>query len=178
MTRPIAMSFILSALLLTGCEKAETTAPKPLELTSEAVDHFCGMNVLEHPGPKGQIILRGGGKAVWFSSSRDAVAFTRLREEPQDVAAIYVSDMSKASSWENPGSRNWIDAERAFYVVGSKVHGGMGAPETVPFSVRADANAFAHKNGGKVLILNEIEDSDVLATASDAPVNAGSGTDG
>jgi copper chaperone NosL len=178
MTRTIAISFMLSALFLAGCEKAETTVPKPLELTSEAVDHFCGMNVLEHPGPKGQIILGGGSKVVWFSSSRDAVAFTRLPEEPKDVAAIYVSDMSNASSWENPGGQNWIDAKRAFYVVGSKVHGGMGAPETVPFSVRADANAFAHKNGGKVLILNEIEDSDVLATASDAPVNAGSGTDG
>ncbi|CAN7586983.1 nitrous oxide reductase accessory protein NosL [Rhizobium sp. LjRoot258] len=178
MTRPIAISFVLAALFLTGCEKAETTVPKPIELTSDAVDHFCGMNVLEHPGPKGQIILRSGGQAVWFSSSRDAVAFTRLPEEPKDIAAFYVSDMSHANSWEDPGSRNWIEAKRAFYVVGSQVHGGMGAPETVPFSVRADADAFVRKNGGKVLIFEEIEDRDVLQSTLAPSANAEVGNNG
>ncbi len=178
MTRPIIMPFVLCALLLAGCEKAETTVPKPLELTSDAVDHFCGMNVLEHPGPKGQIILRSGAKAIWFSSSRDAVAFTRLPEEPKDIAAFYVSDMSRASSWDDPGTGNWIDAKQAFYVVGSKVQGGMGAPETVPFSVRADAESFAQKNGGHVSMFDEIEDREVLQAGSDTAAAPKDGTDG
>ncbi|OWV83259.1 nitrous oxide reductase accessory protein NosL [Rhizobium sp. R693] len=178
MTRLIAISFTLAALFLTGCEKAETTIPKPVELTSEAVDHFCGMNVLEHPGPKGQIILKSGGEPVWFSSSRDAVAFTKLPEEPKDIAAFYVSDMSHADSWEAPGPLNWIDAKTAFYVVGSQVHGGMGAPETVPFSLRADADAFAQKNGGKVLTFEEIADHDVLQSTSEPSQNAKVGSNG
>ena len=172
MNRSLAVSLILMTALLTGCEKAETVVPRPVELTSDAVDHFCGMNVLEHAGPKGQIILKSGGTPVWFSSSRDAVAFTRLPEEPKDIAAIYVSDMSHAASWEAPGSQNWVKADLAFYVVGSNVHGGMGAPETVPFSVRADAEAFAKKNGGRVSILEEIKDQDVLGPSQSVPAGA------
>jgi len=178
LNRSFAISVVLMASLLSACEKAETIVPPPLELTSDAVDHFCGMNVLEHAGPKGQVLLKNGGKPVWFSSSRDAVAFTRLPEEPKDIAAIYVSDMSHATSWEAPGSQNWVEADRAFFVVGSKVHGGMGAPETVPFSVRADAEEFAKKNGGRVSILGEIKDLDVLGTSTSAPASSEIGSNG
>jgi copper chaperone NosL len=65
-----------------------------------------------------------------------------------------------------------VEADRAFFVVGSKVHGGMGAPETVPFSVRADAEEFAKKNGGRVSILGEIKDQDVLGTSTSAPASS------
>lgn len=75
---------------------------------------YCGMNVLEHPRPKGQIILEPANEAVWFSSARDTLAFTMLPEEPKGIAAIYVSDMAKAPSWEEPGAENWVDARKAF----------------------------------------------------------------
>jgi copper chaperone NosL len=48
----------------------------------------------------------------------------------------------------------------------------MGAPETVPFSVRADAEEFAKKNGGRVSILGEIKDQDVLGTSTSAPASS------
>lgn len=178
MIRTIAITFALMTLALGGCQKSDTKVPEPLELTSDAVDHFCGMNVMEHAGPKGQIILKGGGLAVWFSSSRDALAFTRLPEEPKDIAALYVSDMSHAKSWDDPGSRNWVDAKRAFYVVGSKIHGGMGGKETVPFSVQMDAEAFAQKNGGRILRFDEIQDRDVLANTSDTTSDSEVGPNG
>ncbi len=87
---------------------------------------YCGMNVLEHPGPKGQIILEPTNEAVWFSSARDTLAFTMLPEEPKGIAAIYVSDMAKAPSWEEPGAENWVDARKAFFVIESAAVGGMG----------------------------------------------------
>ena len=43
--------------------------------------------LVEHPGPKGQAILKGRDEPVWFSSARDAIAFTRLPDEPKDIAA-------------------------------------------------------------------------------------------
>lgn len=156
----------MSALaLLAACSgEVGPDAPKPLALTSEAIGHYCGMNVLEHPGPKGQIMLGQIPEPIWFSSARDAVAFTMLPEEPKDISAIYVSDMAKAPSWEAPGPVNWIDARHAYYVIGSAMRGGMGAPETVPFSTEAAAVKFAGDNGGEVVSFADIPRDYVLGT--------------
>ena len=164
---------LFTAAFLVGCEDAQKQSPPaPLALTSEAMGRYCGMNVLEHPGPKGQIILDARiGEAVWFSSARDAIAFTMLPEEPKDFAAIYVSDMGKAASWEKPGETNWIDAKTAFYVIGSTLRGGMGAQEAVPFSTRDTASGFAAKNGGRVVSFDEVPRDYVLGTGGDVPEN-------
>jgi copper chaperone NosL len=154
----------LSALLVAGCEnERKSPAPPPFALTSDAVGRYCGMNVLEHPGPKGQVILDAKvGEPIWFSSARDTLAFTMLPEEPKDYAAIYVSDMAKAPSWDKPGTTNWVDARKAFYVIGSTVRGGMGAEETVPFSIRDAAAKFARKNGGQVVTFDQVPRGYVL----------------
>jgi len=154
---------------LTGCgDEAPAEMPPPFALTSEAIGRYCGMNVLEHAGPKGQIILTGLPEPIWFSSARDAVAFTRLPEEPKDVSAIYVSDMAKAPNWDEPGAENWVDARKAFYVIGSSAKGGMGASETVPFSTQAAAEEFAKTKGGKVVSFDDIPSDYVLGTGEGA----------
>ena len=108
-------------------------------MTDAAIGHYCGMNVLEHSGPKGQIILASRKDPVWFSSARDAISFTLLPEEPKDIRAIYVSDMAKAPTWDKPGANNWVDAKQASFVIGSRKQGGMGGDEAVPFSDRSAA---------------------------------------
>jgi copper chaperone NosL len=163
------MALILVAFLgvaaLAACEQDVAEAPpKPNELTADAVGHYCGMTVLEHAGPKGQIILASRTDPVWFSSARDAVAFTMLPEEPKDIRAIYVSDMAKAPTWDNPGQGNWIDARKAFFVIGSSVKGGMGAPETIPFSQRSEAARFSADKGGRVVTFDEIPRDYVLGS--------------
>lgn len=162
---------ILLVLALAGCGEAPPAAPPaPHALTAEAIGHYCGMNVLEHPGPKGQILLASRLDPVWFSSARDTVAFTLLAEEPKDIRAIYVSDMAKAKNWAEPGADNWVDARKAWFVIGSKQRGGMGAEEAVPFSDRAAAEAFARENGGRVVSFAEIPRDYVLGgTPPDAP---------
>ena len=60
-----------------------------------------------------------------------------LPEEPKDIRAIYVSDMAKAPNWDKPGATNWVDAKQASFVIGSRMKGGMGGDEAVPFSDRA-----------------------------------------
>jgi copper chaperone NosL len=127
---------------------------------------YCGMNVLEHPGPKGQIILEPANEAVWFSSARDTLAFTMLPEEPKGIAAIYVSDMAKAPSWEEPGAENWVDARKAFFVIESAAVGGMGAQEAVPFSTREAAEKFVAEKGGRIRTFTEIPEDYVLGGQS------------
>jgi copper chaperone NosL len=174
---------LLGALTLSGCrdEQAETSPP-PQKLTTSAIGHYCGMNVLEHIGPKGQILLASQTEPVWFSSARDAFSFTMLPEEPKDIRAIYVSDMAKAPSWEEPGESNWVEARIAFFVIGSRMKGGMGADETVPFSDKSAAENFATVNGGRVVTFDEVPRDYVLSagaasdpSASDASHSAGTG---
>ena len=171
MKRAFAALGLLSALLLAGCEEAEEVLPpKPFALTTEAMGRYCGMNVIEHAGPKGQIILDARApEPIWFSSARDTLAFTMLPEEPKDYAAIYVSDMSKAPSWEKPGETNFIDARQAFFVIGSSLRGGMGAEEAVPFSTQGAADQFAAKNGGRVVSFGEVPSEYILGTGDAEP---------
>lgn len=160
---------VIFALLLTGCNRdaGDGVLPPPAALTSDAMGVFCGMNVLEHPGPKGQIITASRIDPYWFTSVRDAVAFTLMPDQPRDIRAIYVSDMARAPSWAEPGATNWIDARKAFFVIESRKQGGMGAAEAVPFGDRAAADAFAAVNGGTVVTFAEIPSAYVLG--SDTP---------
>lgn len=165
MKRALVIGLALIAFAVAGCrEKASEALPPPRTLTADATGHYCGMALVEHPGPKGQIILASRTEPVWFSSARDAFSFTMLAEESKDVLAVYVSDMGKAPSWEKPGADNWVEAHHAFFVIGSRKRGGMGAPETVPFSERAAADKFVQDNGGSVVSFAEVPSDYVLGS--------------
>ena len=166
MNRARVAAAFAALLISAGCSEEQAQPPEPFALSESAIGRYCGMNVLEHPGPKGQIILGRIPEPIWFSSARDAVAFTMLPEEPKNIAAIYVSDMAKAPNWEEPGADNWVDAKQAFYVIGSSVRGGMGAEETVPFSTEAAATQFAARNGGEVVSFSDIPPDYVLGAAT------------
>lgn len=163
MSLRVLLSVVLAAGMLAGCKDETTTAapPTPLEVQADATGHYCGMLLADHTGPKGQIHVTSG-PPYWFSSVRDTIAFTRLPEEPRDIVAIYVNDMGRASNWDQPEPGTWIDARQAHFVIESDQVGGMGAPEAVPFSDPAAAEAFRAKHGGRVVKLDEIPDEYVL----------------
>ncbi|MXN63928.1 copper resistance protein CopZ [Stappia sp. GBMRC 2046] len=159
-----ALVFGFLFFLLAACNEVEVAErPDPVTLTVEAAGHYCQMTVLDHDGPKAQIHLAGNPNPVWFTQVRDAVAFTRMPEEPKDWTAIYVNDMGTAESWSNPGIDNWVEARDAFFVIGSTKRGGMGAKETIPFRMEADALEFATEFGGAVVKLDDIPTDYVLA---------------
>jgi copper chaperone NosL len=167
--RLVLLAGVLALVSLSACkEDGPVATPKPFALNAEAIGHYCGMNVLEHPGPKGQVILASRIDPVWFSSARDTLAFTKLPEEPKDIQAIYVSDMGRAPSWDEPGAENWVDARKAWFVVGGTARSGMGAEETVPFSERAAAERFAADKGGRVVAFADVPADAVLAQSPEA----------
>ena len=165
-------AFILAlCLTLAACKQEVAQDTTPVELTAETLGHFCQMNLLEHPGPKAQVHLEGmPGRPLFFSQVRDAIAYARLPEQSHPILAIQVNDMGVSSAtWDNPGQGNWIDADDAFFVLGSARTGGMGAPEAVPFGSEAAAEAFAAQEGGTVMRLSAIPDDLVLAPEDTAP---------
>ncbi|MEI8394803.1 MAG: nitrous oxide reductase accessory protein NosL [Rhodospirillaceae bacterium] len=154
---------LFAGLILTGCQQQDTAIPPPLEVSDAASGHYCGMPLAEHPGPKGQIFLRSApGKPIWFTSVRDAIAFTFLPEEPKDVIALYVNDMGRAKNWEQPEPGTWVEARQAWFVIDSSRKGGMGAPEAIPFGEQAAATAFREANGGRVVRFADIPAAYVL----------------
>ena len=175
MKRTCRLILVLAATLVLGAcrqEAAQDTTPR--DLTPETLGHYCQMNLLEHPGPKAQVFLEKMPDPLFFSQVRDAIAYRRAPEQIAPIIATYVNDMGRpGASWEKPGDGNWISAEKAFYVVGSRRQGGMGAPETVPFAAREKAEAFARAEGGKVLVFADISSDMVLAPVDAAP-DAGS----
>lgn len=165
MSLRVLLSAVLIGGMLAGCKDESTTAapPTPLEVQADATGHYCGMQLTDHTGPKGQIHV-ANGPPYWFSSVRDTIAFTRLPEEPRDIVAIYVNDMGRASNWDQPEAGTWIDARQAHFVIESNQAGGMGAPEAVPFSDPAAAEVFRNEHGGRIVRLDEVPDDYVLGT--------------
>jgi copper chaperone NosL len=166
-----AMAMLLLALLLSACGRPAPTAPPPppSEVSDEATGYYCGMLLVDHAGPKGQIHLASRDTPLWFSSVRDTIAFLRLPEESRDIVAVYVNDMGKARNWDQPEAGAWVDAHAAWFVVDSAMRGGMGANEAVPFAARTDADAFRDRHGGQVVRLDAIPDDYVLGPVELAP---------
>lgn len=159
--------FLLALTLLAcvGCKEEVAQDTSPLPLSQDSVGHFCQMDLLEHDGPKGQAHLAGlPGLPLFFSQVRDVIAYTRMPEQSHEILAVWVNDMgASGATWSEPGRDNWILAQEAVYVVGSRVVGGMGTPEIVPFSDHAQATDFVEANGGQAMRLAEIPDAAVLA---------------
>lgn len=152
MIRRSLLPLLAAAALLAGCDgKRAASVPLPREITADSVAEFCGMSLQEHPGPKAQLFVKGRAAPYWFGSVRDMFAFTLMPEEPKDVVAIYVSDMGRVRNWNHPEPGSWIEARKAWFVIGSRLRGGMDAAEAVPFGDRGQAEAFIGRNGGRLV---------------------------
>ena len=161
---------------LAGCgEETKSRAPAPQEISDNSIGHYCGMSLPEHAGPKGQVFVADRKSPYWFSSVREVFAFVALPEEPKNVLAIYVNDMGKAKDWNQPERGTWIDARRAWYVIGSDWHGGMDVDEAIPFGDQGKARQFAASRGGRLVRFDDMPqsyifpggDDDIAAAASE-----------
>ena len=153
---------LLLALAACGEDRDLAELPPPQEPGPDSIGYFCGMAVTEHRGPKAQAFIAGNAKPLWFSSVRDALAFTMLPGEPRTVIALYVNDMSGAENWTVPQTGRWVIARDAVFVAGSRAVGGMGVQEAVPFADRAAADRFRLTHGGEIYRFGEVPERYVL----------------
>ncbi len=164
--RAVPLLAVLVVLLTAGCDDGKNVvSADPKSLDRDAVGHYCGMIIADHPGPKGQIFVEGRIDPYWFSSVRDAIAFTLLPEEPKRITGFYVNDAASIGDWDQPDIGAWIGAQSAWYVIGSSRRGGMGAAEAVPFKEEANAGEFAAKFGGEIVTITQIPNDYILGDA-------------
>ncbi|MCL4427454.1 MAG: nitrous oxide reductase accessory protein NosL [Deltaproteobacteria bacterium] len=143
----------LSSAVFTGCSPNKAKLPPPRKVTSTTTSKLCGMFLKQYPGPEAQVIYRNG-KTYFFCDTVELFEWIHLKSIAVRVPLVmYVQDMTH-NSWKHPEDR-FINAEKAYYVAGSKRMGCMG-PTFVSFSNEKAANKFIKKYGGKIYKFNEI----------------------
>jgi nitrous oxide reductase accessory protein NosL len=119
----------------------------------------CGMFVTRYPDWTATAVFRDG-IVVFFDGPKDLFIYLAdlkrydSRHSRDDIKALSVMDYYAV----NP-----INGFAAFYVIGSDVHGPMGA-ELVPFQDPADAREFLKDHQGKRLLRFKEVTPDVLET--------------
>lgn len=141
----------LGVALLAACREA-SKAVQPQDFTGSTTCALDGMVLADYPGPKGQIQY-DAGPPDFYCDTVEMLATLLRPEQQKRITAVYTQDMAKAD-WNEPRG-HWIDARTAFYVRGSKLRGSMG-PTFASLGSEADAQAFAGRNGGKVLRFDQI----------------------
>lgn len=142
---------LVGVLALAGCGDSGPAAT-PLEIGRDTVCVLDGMQLADFPGPKAQIHYEPGGPE-FYCDTKEMFSLLLRPEQQRRVRAVYTQDMARAD-WMNPQGY-WVDATKAFYVVGSRLQGSMG-PTIASFASRPDAEAFARQHGGKVHAFGEV----------------------
>jgi nitrous oxide reductase accessory protein NosL len=117
---------------LPGGAKLDLTVPCPV----------CGMKPeTSKLGPAAAVFK--DGKVVGFDAAGDMFRYVldpkKYGFDSANIKDLFVTEY---------GAKNFIDAKKAFYVVGSDVVGDMG-PEVVPFSKKENAEKFKSEHHGK-----------------------------
>ena len=150
MTRVIGLRskclLILSGLCLLGFllpsapGAADNGMPKP---TAKDKCPVCGMFVAKYPDWLAAVRLRDGSH-VFFDGAKDMFKYLQDMKRydparrPEDIQAVAVMDYYGLA---------WIDARKAWYVLGSDVYGPMGK-ELIPLEREADAREFMRDHKG------------------------------
>jgi copper chaperone NosL len=141
---------ILSALCLLGflpsslLGAAETGMPKP---TARDKCPVCGMFVAKYPDWLAAIRFQDGSHA-FFDGAKDLFKYLQDPKrydpgrKPEDIRAALVMDYYALS---------WIDARKAWFVIGSDVYGPMGR-ELIPLEKETDAKEFMKDHRGKKIL--------------------------
>jgi copper chaperone NosL len=144
-------------IALAGCGKgpAETGPRLPVPIKAGDECHVCGMLIHGFPGPKAEAYVTGRKLPFKFCSTRDFFAWYLQPETAAVVGAVYVEDMG-ATDWDHPSYKAFMDARKAWYVVGSDAHGAMG-PTLASFRERSAARAFAARHGGRLVSFDAVD---------------------
>lgn len=137
---------------LAACSPAEETTARPEPITTGTACSMDGMILADFPGPKGQIHY-ASGEPDFFCDTPELFSIYLQPEQQKRITGIFTQDMGK-TDWEKPQD-NWIDARKAWFVLGSSKTGSMG-PTLAAFAEQKAAETFAGEYGGKVLRFEEV----------------------
>jgi len=155
LSRGLMLTFTL--LVLNACSEPTEelkSAQQAMAIESHQECHLCGMIITGFPGPKAQLYERGQQQSFKFCSTRDMFSYLLDPEHQHAIQTMYVHDMT-ITPWDHPDDQTFIDARKAWYVVGHNRKGAMG-PTLASFSDKKVADAFAQEYGGKVYRFNDI----------------------
>jgi len=133
--------------LLLGAVSALATPMMPISLPKEAKCPVCGMFVAKFPDWSASIAYQDGTK-VYFDGAKDLFRYylnPKKYDPARKRAGIAFLGVRDYYSLEQ------IDGRKAYFVVGSNVHGPMGK-ELIPFAKKGDADGFRMDHQGKKLI--------------------------
>jgi len=154
----VAVIFVLA--LMIGCaasgsktaDKASasgsemTAAVKPMTIPESASCGKCGMYPAKYPRWQSQIIFKDGTMTP-FDGCKCMFNFMAAMDKydnkhsGEDLSAVLVKDFN---------SGKWLNAQEAYYVVGSNMMGPMGK-ELIPFADHAEAKKFHGEQGGTMM---------------------------
>jgi nitrous oxide reductase accessory protein NosL len=117
----------------------------------------CGMFTAKYPDFAARVTFSDGA-TVTFDGPKDL--FTFLLDVAKYAPGRNRSDVDEVLVTEYYALAA-IEAETALFVVGSDVHGPMGA-ELIPFATREDAEAFRTDHRGTAVLTFHEVDSDTL----------------
>jgi nitrous oxide reductase accessory protein NosL len=142
----LALCLIGILLLVSLAGAAGKEIPKrmvPVVPTAKDKCPVCGMFVSKYPDWTTAVLFKDGSH-VFFDGAKDMFKYLLdskkygSSKKMEDIRAIMVKDYYGLS---------WIDARRAWYVLGSDVFGPMGR-ELIPLEKEADAKEFMKDHKG------------------------------
>ena len=145
---------LLFVFIVSGCTNGDIEKPLPIELAREHACAVCGMITVDFPGAKAQIHYKNG-KIDTFCCTLHMFSFYLQPDRPKHISAIYVNDMGKAD-WDQPKGQ-WIDAKKAYYVVGGDVMGPHGEA-LLPFAATKDAEGHISDHRGRIISFDEVNE--------------------
>ncbi len=147
---PSRYSLILVAFLLLvflpafPLSAADNGVPKP---TAKDKCPVCGMFVVKYPDWLAAVRFRDGSH-VFFDGAKDL--FKYLHDPKKYDPARKRADIQAVAVMDYYGL-TWIDARKAWYVLGSDVYGPMGR-ELIPLERETDAREFMKDHKGMKII--------------------------
>jgi copper chaperone NosL len=167
----LALVFVASAPLISvAAQTVDLPDGSKLDLSTSCP--VCNMKLEDSKLGVAAVVFKDG-KVVGFDSAGDMFRYVRAPVKysisTENIKNIFVTEH---------GTKKFMDAKQAFFVVGSEVQAGMGA-EVVPFSKKEDAEKFNSENKGKrVAAYAEVTEDDVKSQKKMLKMEHGGGGGG
>jgi nitrous oxide reductase accessory protein NosL len=152
-----ALATLCVCLLLASASLAADE--KPVKPSSKEKCPVCGMFVAKYPDWIGRIVFKDGA-AAFFDGAKDLFKYYfslkkyRPGKTAADIRAIHVTEYYQVKE---------INAQKAFFVLGSDVYGPMGR-ELIPLATEEDAKVFVKDHQGKKILRFEEINPSVIET--------------